>query len=105
MLKLLRVSGSSLVPLYRDGDFVLVSKIPYLFGAIKQEDVVAFRHRLHGTMIKKVQSVAPHKGEIYVVGTQELSVDSRHFGPISKRDVLGKVIWHIKKPTHLSKTS
>jgi signal peptidase I len=98
MLKLLKVSGSSLLPMYRDGDFVLVSKIPYFFGPIKPGDVIAFRHRHYGTMIKQVQRVAPDKAEIYVIGTQENSIDSRHFGPIGQKDVLGKTIWHIKKP-------
>jgi signal peptidase I len=95
MFRLLRVSGNSLLPVYQDGDFVLVSKIPYLFGPISQGDVIAFRQATYGTMIKKVQRVMPDKGELVVTGTQENSVDSRRFGPIAQRDVLGKVIWHI----------
>jgi signal peptidase I len=98
MVKLLKVSGDSLLPVYRDGDFVLVSKIPYLFGAIQSGDVIAFRHKLHGTMIKQVDNVVPGKDEIYVIGTGEHSLDSRHFGPINLKDVLGKKIWHIRKP-------
>jgi phage repressor protein C with HTH and peptisase S24 domain len=96
MFKLLRVSGNSLLPSFRDGDFALVSRIPLLFGSIREEDVIAFRHHAYGTMIKKIQSVGPNKDEVYVVGTQENSVDSRRFGAISRRDVIGKVIWHIR---------
>jgi nickel-type superoxide dismutase maturation protease len=99
MLRLLRVSGNSMLPVYQDGDFVLVSKIPYLFGTTKQGDVVAFRHEVYGTMIKKVQNVSSHTGQIYVTGTQQNSVDSRQFGPIAQGVVLGKVIWHLRKPT------
>jgi len=95
MLRLLKVSGNSMLPVYQDGDFVLVSKIPYLFGPVKQGDIIAFRHELYGTMIKKVKSVSPHKDEIYVTGTQEHSVDSNRFGPITRPDVIGKVLWHI----------
>ena len=98
MFRLLKISGNSLTPSYQEGDFVLVSKIPYLFGAIKQGDVIAFRHSEYGTMIKKVQNVSPYGDQINVVGTHEYSVDSKRFGPIHKGDVLGKVIWHIKKP-------
>ena len=98
MLRLLKVSGSSLLPEYRDGDFVLVSKIPYLFGAIKPGDVIAFRHQRYATLIKQVHSVAPERDEIYVIGTHEHSLDSRQFGPIGRKDVLGKTIWHIRKP-------
>lgn len=98
MLRLLRVSGDSMMPMYQDRDFVLVSKIPYLVGTAKQGDVIAFRHKVYGTMIKKVKNVSPDKNEIYVTGTQENSVDSRRFGPITRPDVMGKVIWHITKP-------
>lgn len=97
MLKLLKVSGHSLLPAYRDGDFVLVSKIPYLFARVQRGDVVAFRHPAHGTMIKIVEGVTPDTGEIQVVGTHEHSVDSRSFGAIREKDVIGKVIGHIKK--------
>lgn len=97
MLRLLKVSGNSMLPMYQDGDFVLVSKIPYFFGMAKQGDIIAFRHEMYGTMIKKVKNVSPHKDEIYVTGTQEHSVDSRRFGPIARPDVMGKVIWHITK--------
>ena len=97
MLRFLRVSGNSLLPVYQDGDFVLVSKIPYLFSTSKQGDIIAFRHEAHGTMIKQVQAVSSDKDEIHVTGTHENSIDSRQFGPITKGDVLGKVIWHVKK--------
>lgn len=98
MLKLLRVAGDSLLPVFQDGDFVLVSKIPYLFAPVQEGDVIAFRHPAYGTLIKRVQSVQLDKDEIRVIGTHAYSVDSRRFGPIHTRDVLGKVIWHIKKP-------
>jgi type IV secretory pathway protease TraF len=76
-----------------------VSKIPYLFSKSRQGDVIAFRHEAYGTMIKQVQAVSSDKDEIHVTGTQENSIDSRQFGPITTEAVLGKVIWHIRKPT------
>ena len=97
LLKFLRISGESLMPEYREGDFVLVSKIPYLFAPVRRGDVVVFRHERYGTMIKKVECAAPDRDEIHVTGTHENSVDSRRFGPIPKRDVLGKVIWHVRR--------
>jgi signal peptidase I len=97
MLKLLRISGNSLLPTYRDGDFVLVSKIPYLFGRIRRGDVIAFRHQVYGTMIKEVGRVTPHDDEVYVVGTHDYSLDSREFGMIRKETVVGKVVWHIRR--------
>jgi len=98
MFKLLKVSGDSLYPAYQEGDFVLASRIPLLFGKLKRGDVIVFRHRVYGTLIKIVDGVVPDQDEIYVVGTHETSVDSRRLGAISHNDVVGKVIWHIKKP-------
>ena len=98
MFKLLKVSGNSLSPVYQEGDFVVVSTVPLLFGMLKRGDIIVFRHEVYGTLIKMVEAIAPGGGELSVVGTREDSVDSRRFGAISRQDVIGKVIWHIKKP-------
>lgn len=96
MLKLLKVSGHSLWPLYEDGDYVLIAH-PLLAGSIKTGDVIVFRHPTYQTMIKQVERVIAGGDQIYVVGTHDRSVDSRNFGAISRRSVIGKVIWHIKR--------
>lgn len=95
MLRLFKVTESSLYPAYQDGDFVLISKIPILFGRLKPGDTVVFRHPVYGTLIKQVQSL--DGGELRVIGLVEESIDSRVFGPIRVQDVIGKVIWHIPK--------
>jgi len=99
MLRLLRVSGSSLSPEYQEGDFVLIAKIPLLINRLQPGDIVVFTHPTYGTMIKQVDRFTPFSDEIFVIGSQELSVDSRRFGPISKRSLVGKVVWHIRKRT------
>jgi signal peptidase I len=98
MLNLVKVTGRSLQPEYLDGDFVLTSKIPILFGKIQPGDVIVFRHEMYGVLIKIVTRLHRDRDEIFVIGLQEDSVDSRRFGPISFKDVIGKVIWHIQKP-------
>lgn len=97
MLKLLKVTGESLSPLFKEGDFVIVTKIPLFFAPVKPGDVVVFNHPAYGMMIKMVESVNAERGEIYVVGTNEYSVDSRRFGAIRKKDLIGKVIWRFQK--------
>lgn len=97
MFRLLKVSGDSLSPQYRHGDFVLVAKIPFFLSTIRRGDIVVFRHPSYGTMIKKVDHVVADRDEIYVIGTHADSVDSKQFGAIGKA-VVGKVIWHIRKP-------
>jgi nickel-type superoxide dismutase maturation protease len=97
MCRFLRISGDSLVPDYREGDFVLVCRIPFLIGRIKPGHVVAFRHPDYGTMIKKVAALVPD-GRLFVTGTGRHSVDSRRFGPIARDTLIGRVVWHIHRP-------
>ncbi len=98
MLSLLRVSGNSMLPTYRHGDFVLVSKIPYLFGSIEPGDVIAFRHQSYGTLIKVVGALSQDLQEITVAGTHPDSADGDSLGPVNRNNLLGKVIWHVGKP-------
>ena len=97
MFSLLKVEGSSLEPGYKEGDFVLVSKIPFFFRPVRPGDVIVFKHVLYQTMIKYVERFEPATGEVYVVGTHPGSIDSRSFGPIHLQAIVGKVIWHISK--------
>ena len=98
MLSLLRVSGNSMLPAYRDGDFVLVSKIPYFFCSIEPGDVIAFRHQSYGTLIKVVGALSQDSQEITVAGTHPDSAGRDVLGPVIRSNVLGKVIWHVGKP-------
>jgi signal peptidase I len=97
MLKILKVSGDSLAPEFQEGDFVLIAKIPFLLNHLSPGDVVIFRHPDYGVMIKKIDFLLPGDDEIFVTGTHDQSIDSRRFGPIKRDDLIGKVIWHIRK--------
>ncbi|MEJ2597929.1 MAG: S24 family peptidase [Anaerolineales bacterium] len=98
MLRLIKVTGNSLWPEYREGDFVLIVKIPFLFFHYKVGDVVVFRQPLYGTLIKKIERIQPQDGGLFVVGHHPDSVDSRQFGPILPKATLGKVVWHVRRP-------
>ena len=98
MLKLLRVSGQSLAPIYQDGDFVLTSKIPILIGRLYPGDVVVANHPDYGILIKLVKQIDPDGRHLSLVGLHPDSVDSRRFGPIPMEYIQGKVIWVIKRP-------
>ncbi len=96
MPKLLKIVGDSLTPGYQHGDFVLVSKIPFLLHPPSPGDVIAFHQPGYGLLIKLIQSVNAD-GEFYVIGTQPESIDSRVFGAVRQKDMIGKVVWHIRK--------
>ena len=98
MLRLLKVSGDILLPVLKNGDFVLIAKIPLLFKFLQRGDMVVFHHNIHGTMIKQVEEISTTGESIMVSGFNQYSVDSALFGSISKEAIIGKVIWHIKRP-------
>lgn len=96
MLRLFKVRGDSLAPEYSQGDFVLVSKIPFFIAPPSPGDVIAFRQPGYGLLIKRIQNLSP-EGGLNVIGNNPESVDSRVFGPVRRKDILGKVIWHVRK--------
>ena len=93
MLKVLRISGESLSPEYRNGDYVVVSRF---WTKPVSGDAIVFQNKIYGTMIKKTQSIL-ESGDFFVIGSDPKSVDSRRFGAVNRKDVIGKVIWHIRK--------
>jgi phage repressor protein C with HTH and peptisase S24 domain len=96
MLRVLKVAGDSLAPEYQQGDFVLVSKIPFLFIPPSHGNVIAFRQPGYGLLIKRIENISSDGG-VNVIGTHPDSIDSRVFGTVRRGDIIGKVIWHIRK--------
>ena len=100
MLRLLKVTGDSLSPLYKEGDFVIITTLPFFLRRLRQGDIIVFQHGLYGTLIKNVDRVLPEEEAVYVIGTSEDSLDSRLLGPISREAIKGRVIWHIARPSN-----
>ena len=98
MFKLVKITGDSLTPEYNPGDYVITTTLSFILRALKMGDLVVFKHPVYGTMVKRIQSIDNHAGELFVIGTHPQSTDSRSFGPISKSWLTGKVLWHIPKP-------
>jgi phage repressor protein C with HTH and peptisase S24 domain len=96
MIRFLKVTGDSLTPEYQEGDFVLVSKIPFFLVPPSPGDVIAFHQPGYGMLIKRIQNIAPDGG-LNVIGNHPDSIDSRIFGTVRMMDIIGKVIWHIRK--------
>jgi signal peptidase I len=101
------VSGDSMEPAIKSGDYVFVSKIAYKWGRQpeKNDVVVAYPRKMKGKVIKRIAGVPGERidfgsgpvaldpGEYFIVGdNKEASLDSRSLGPVDIWDIKGKVI-------------
>ncbi len=96
ILAIRRVRGVSLAPRFREGDYVVISRIPLLFRRPAVGDVVVFKQHEYGQLIKRVERIRPD-GSLVVRGDDIDSLDSRRFGPVQAAAVEGVVIWHISR--------
>ena len=81
-----------MVPTLHAGDWVLVEASYYQHHAPKQGEIVLVEHphRQGYVMVKRISSVV--KEQLTIVGDNpEQSTDSRHFGPVHRRQLQGKV--------------
>jgi signal peptidase I len=99
MLRIQRVQGESLSPEYIEGDFVVIATLPFFLRRLKTGDVIVFQDNTYGLLIKRVEGFEADGG-ILVGGTHAHSLSSRLLGPVRTEAVIGKVIWHIRRPTH-----
>lgn len=99
MLRVIKVTGESLSPEYQEGDYVVVTTIPFFLNRIRAGDIIVFQQSPYGTMVKRVEQVLQEGKQYFVIGAHPQSVDSRQFGPVSKEALIGKLIWHIPKPS------
>jgi signal peptidase I len=93
-----KVIGDSMSPDFQEGDFVVLTTVPFFLNRLKVGDVIVFEHKLYGTLIKRIASFDPETAEAYVEGTRPDSLDSTRLGTIRRNAIRGKVIIHISKP-------
>lgn len=90
LLSKIRVVGHSMMPGLKQNQIVIVSSIPYLFRKPKIGDIVVLK-REERYIIKRIVKIAGNK--IFVEGdNKKASTDSRNFGWIERREIVGKVI-------------
>lgn len=93
-----KIEDRSMEPTFKLGDYVLVNKLAYMFGKPSKGNVIVFNHpkEKNRFLIKRI-SLVTKSDELYVVGdNKDFSQDSRHFGPIKKDLIIGKVWVHAK---------
>lgn len=87
----LKVEGHSMLPFLKPQSIVLVSSVPYFFSKPKVGDVVACEIN-EKVFLKRVKSIL--KEQYYLEGDNKNdSIDSRSFGSVVKKNIVGKVIF------------
>lgn len=96
-LTVMKVTGRSMEPALHQGDYVLVNRVAYTFFLPKKGDIVVFRHpATQQLLIKRIARIA--KSSYSVKGDNvSQSIDSRTFGDISRKQIVGRVWKTIKK--------
>jgi len=88
------VSGSSMLPTLSDGDVVLLAP----GSAADTGDIVLARHpyKTSVRLIKRVKGKTA-EGQLTLAGDNPAeSTDSRTFGAVPEKDILGKVVCRLK---------
>jgi len=88
-----RVEGDSMLPTLKDGDRVMVQSIE----SYQTGDVVVAKHPFrHTPIIKRIAKISTG-GKFFLAGDNpDESKDSRSFGEIQVKDILGKVICRLR---------
>ena len=97
MLKIMKVTGHSMHPRYRDGDFVILSTGNWPILKVHAGDDIVFEHEIYGMLIKRIERIDSEKNGIFVLAEHEDGLDSRELGWIDAGYVRGKVIRHIRQ--------
>jgi len=92
MLKIIKVTGSSLSPFFLPGDYVLVNTYRPGYKNLLAGNVVVFQHTEFGRLIKRVHTNFP--------GTENLKVAGSHENSISRLFPL-PFFYHLPSPDSL----
>ena len=97
------VRGSSMVPNFQNGDYLIVDEVSYQFRRPQQGEVVVFRYpkdpsqffikRVAGLPGDKIGNITLADDEYYVLGDNTFaSSDSRFWGPVKSNLIIGRAI-------------
>lgn len=99
----LRVSGPSMAPALRDGDFVLVRRVRA--GRVRPGDVVVARHPVRADGLLVVKRVTRREGAGWwlLSDNEFVTSDSREFGAVPDGSVLARAVLRLRDPCRIAR--
>ncbi len=92
LIRKYEVIGHSMEPTLKNGEEIIVNRLSYILFSPKINDVVAIADEMMKIYIKRIKEISD--GKYYVLGDNpQDSKDSRSFGWIEKKDIIGKVVY------------
>lgn len=93
--EIFRVAGDSMLPALKKDDLVLIDPS----ARIETGDIVLARHPFKQSVkiIKRIREILPGERYFLVGDNPSESTDSRSFGAISAKDILGKVVCRVNQ--------
>jgi len=97
------VHGSSMVPNFENGDYLIVDEVSYQFRQPQRGEVIIFRYpkdpsqffikRVAGLPGENIGNITLANDEYFVLGDNTLaSSDSRFWGPVKSNLIIGRAI-------------
>jgi nickel-type superoxide dismutase maturation protease len=88
-----RVAGDSMTPSLAAGERVVVNKLAYWFARPRAGDLVVLRdpREPNRLLIKRIDAPAGDAAWLVRGANEQASTDSRHFGPVARELLVGKV--------------
>ncbi|PHS24701.1 MAG: peptidase S24 [Methylophaga sp.] len=93
MFGIFKVQGDSMYPSLSAGDFVVTCRF---YRKLAIGDLVVFKHKNYGRLIKRIADVAS-SGALRLAGENDASVNSQQIGWVAKHDLLGLVLFKIRR--------
>ncbi len=97
------VHGSSMIPNFENGDYLIIDEISYQFRRPERGEVIVFRYpkdpsqffikRVAGLPGDKIGNITLTDDEYFVLGDNTLaSSDSRFWGPVKSNLIIGRAL-------------
>ena len=82
-------------PAYKSGEVVLVDCIVYKVFGLRVDNIIVLKHPYNNSYI--IKRITKKNNNLYFVrgDNKNESTDSKNFGWISKKDIIGRVIMKI----------